>query len=188
MKFQIALFIVAATMLATATIAGEKAHKKFEVIIDDGSTGSATHLSLDSDEMGFELHDLQEGETRSIVNESGQSILITREADGYKINVDGKTIELPDFDGPHEAMWLGDGDSTDVNVHVIHDARFVTQGSSEGVTIISAEPIDDVTRESIKSLLLSSGHSDEVNFIDGGDSKGGMHKIKIVRKETEKTL
>jgi hypothetical protein len=44
------------------------------------------------------------GKIKTVLDDSGRSILITREADGYKIDVDGKTIDLPLFDGKHGAM------------------------------------------------------------------------------------
>ena len=175
--------LAASLIMAGAAVAGEKHHMKFEIAIaDDDGTGEVM-LNLDSDDLGFNLHDMQEGETRSIVDESGRSILITREAEGFKFDVDGRTIKMPLFGSEHGAMWVGDGAGEDVRIHVMRDAEFVSNGSFDGVHIISSDPIDDVTQEGIKALLISAGHSGDVKFIDTSDGPHGMHEVRIIKKE-----
>ena len=179
---KIAIF-AASLVLAGVASAGEEHQMKVRIAIDDSDGGDEVHFSLDSDDLGFNLEDMQEGETRSIVDESGRSILITREAEGFKFDVDGKTIEMPLFGAEHGAVWVDDGDGENVEVHVMRDAEFVSSGDFDGVTILSSEPIDDVTREGIKSLLTSSGHNGDVNFIDTSDGPHGMHEIRVIKKE-----
>ena len=154
-------------------------------MVADGHGSDGVHLKLDSDDLGFNLEDMQEGETRSIVDENGRSILITREAKGFNINVDGETIELPLLDGGHEVMWFGDSDGRDVEVdfQMMGGANFISTDNFDGVTILSSKPIDDVTREGIKSILTSSGHSGEVNFIDTESGPHGKHEVRIIKKE-----
>ncbi len=83
--------------------------------------GDNVRIKIDSEELGFdwrELHGMQEGENRSIIDESGRNILVTREADGFTLNIDGEIIELPMlFGGHHSMVWAEDGDEVDVNVH-----------------------------------------------------------------------
>ena len=64
-------------------------------------------------------------------------------------------------------------------------AGFATAEKMSGVTVISGEPIDDVTRESIRSALISSGHDGEVNFIDQSDDGEGPHAVRIIRKDVK---
>ena len=52
----------------------------------------------------------------------------------------------------------------------------------EGVTIISAEPLDDSVRESIRSVLISAGNDDEVTFIDGSANDG---QVRVIKKRIE---
>jgi hypothetical protein len=183
-----------ATMLATVlfaamAFAGDQEHQKIEikVISDDGD--GATHLSLDSDDLGFNLHDLQVGENRSITDKEGRPILITRTDDGFSFDIDGKTIDMPAFDGAHESgnVWImkgGHGD--DVNVNVLHedtsgDHTMVMDTSfPEGVMIISEKEIDDSTQQVIRTALESAGH-ESVNFA-GGHGGSGPHGVHVIKK------
>jgi hypothetical protein len=182
--------MAASLLLASAAFAGEHAKMVMQIAIDDGSDGEEIVLNLNSDDMGFNLHDMQEGESHSIVDESGRAILITREADGFKINVDGKTIDMPLFDGEHEMMMISDIGSVDFdmdfdmehNLHVMKNSSIAISDYTDGVTITSAKPIDEVVREKIESVLISSGHSDGVTFIDRSSAHGDVHKIITIKK------
>ena len=132
--------------------------------------------------MGFNLHDMQEGEMQSITDESGRSILITREADGFKFDVDGKTIELPIFDVEHGAMWIDNDMSTDVNVRVYGDSHAFAHKAASGVTVISGKVVDEATQEAIRSLLISSGHDNGVEFIEAGSGLEGLHEIEALHE------
>jgi hypothetical protein len=92
--------LVAIGMFSVA-IAQEEARVKIEVMTDDGD-GDAVHMAIDSEDLGFNLHDMQEGENQAIVDDQGRTILVTRQADGFKFEVDGKTIEMPMISGDHD--------------------------------------------------------------------------------------
>jgi hypothetical protein len=179
---KIAVFAVL-LLLAGIASAGEEHQMNIRVVIADSDGGDEIRLNLDSDDLGFDLNEMQEGEIRSIVDESGRSILISREAEGFKFDVDGKTIEMPLFESEEGVFWVGDDDVENVRVHVLSDAEFVSSDNFDGVTVISSQPIDEVTREGIKSLLSSSGHSGEVEFIDISDEPHGMHEVRVIEKE-----
>jgi hypothetical protein len=189
MKMLNIVFMAASLLLVSAAFAGEHATSVMQIAIDDGSDGEEIVLNLNGADMGFNLHDMQEGESHSIVDESGRAILITREADGIKFNVDGKTIDMPLFDGAHEVMMISDVGPVDFdmdfdsNVHVMGTSSIAINGHSDGVTIMSGKPIDDVVREKIESVLISSGHSDGVTFIDRSSARADMHKIISIKKE-----
>jgi len=122
MRFkQFAVFVVIGLFAATVW-SGEESHQKIEikVISDDG--GDRTHFVLDSDELGFSLHDMQVGENQSIVDEEGRAVLITRTEDGFSFEVDGKTIDMPAFDDLHEKnVWVNKGEFTsDIDVRYRH--------------------------------------------------------------------
>lgn len=121
MKFKNLVSITAVLMLASAAFAGEEMHTKMKIAVVDGSDDGEVRVELDSDELGFDLHDMQVGENQSVVDASGRSILVTRETDGFLLNVDGKTIKLPALDGDHESVWVENIDAdADVDVHVMH--------------------------------------------------------------------
>ena len=191
MKILNIVFMAASLLLASAAFAGEHATMVMQIAIDDGSDGEEIVLNLNGDDMGFDLHDMQEGESHSIVDESGRAILITREADGFTFNVDGKTIDMPLFDGAHDVMMISDVGSVDFDMdfdmghdlHVMKNSSIAISDHSGGVTIMSAKPIDEVVREQIESALISSGHSDGVTFIDRSSARADMHKIITIKKE-----
>jgi hypothetical protein len=181
-----------ATMLATVLFAavayaGDKEHHKMEIkIISDDGDGE-THLMLDSDELGFNLHDMQVGENRSIIDKEGRSILVTRGEDSFSFDVDGKTIDMPAFDGPHGDggnVWISKGDHMeDIDVRVMHDGMspdMMVDG--EAVMIFSGKEIDEATQQLIRTALESAGH-ESVHFAAG--DKGGPHGIHVIKKVAE---
>ncbi len=151
--------------------------------------GEDVRIKINSEELGFDLRDLhgmQEGENRSIVDESGRNILVTREADGFTLNIDGEIIELPMlFGGHHSMVWTEDGDKTDVNVHVMHRTRVAKMHDMDDTMIISRQPIDDDTQQQIKLLLESRGYGSDVNFIDREAVHGEQVFIKKIVKTDE---
>ena len=154
--------------------------------------GGDVTIAINSEELGFDmrdLHGMQEGENRSIIDESGRNILVTREADGFTLNIDGEIIELPMlFGGYHGMDWTADGDETDVNVHVMHRARFANMDGMhdfDDTMIISRKPIDDATQQQIKLLLESAGHASDVNFIDRESAHGEQVFIKKIVETDE---
>lgn len=121
MNLKNVISITTLIVLASAAFAGEEMQTKMKIAIVDGTDDGVVRVELDSDELGFNLHDMQVGENQSIVDATGRSILVTRETDGFSFNVDGKTIKVPAFAGDHDAVWVEkvDGDA-DVDVHLLH--------------------------------------------------------------------
>lgn len=104
-----------------AAVAQDEARVKIEVKTDDGH-GDGVHIALDGDNLGVNLHDMQEGENQAIVDDQGRTILITREADGFRFDVDGKSIKMPMIGGDHESMMMIHAeDAENVDVHVVRD-------------------------------------------------------------------
>jgi len=177
--------LLATILFTTAAYSGEKEHHKMEitVIAEDGQ--GATHLTLDSDELGFNLHDMQLGENRSIVDKEGRSILVTRGEDSFSFNIDGKMIEMPVFDGHGDGnVWASKVDHVeDTNVRVMHDGMAPNvMFDAEGVMIFSGKKIDEATQQIIRTALESAGH-ENVHFAGGDD--GGPHGVHVVRKVIE---
>lgn len=180
---------VAILCFAAASIAAEEIKTKMHIkVVDDNSDG-VIQIKLDSDDMGFNLHDMQVGENRSIVDESGKSILVTRKEKGFVFNVDGETIEMPAFDGDHHgAVFVGADHDQDVDVHVMKNMNFIKAERMDGIMVMSGKPIDEATQQAIRSLLESAGHGSDVNFIDHEQHHGdGEHHVKVIQKRVEKT-
>jgi len=171
MKIRQVVFTGLVLGLAAAAFAGDETKMKMSVVVIDDTADGEIRIELDSDDLDFDLHSMQEGENRSIVDKSGRTILISRNADGFSFNVDGKTIDLPVLDGGHHrGMWLGDDSE-----------------SMDGIMIMSGTPIDDATQQAIKTILESSGYDSDVNFMDHSGPHGCPHRIEVIRKHVEVT-
>ena len=195
MKISKIVLALGVLCLAGVALAGEEVKTKITIAVVDDASDDDIRIELDSDELGFNLYDMQEGENRSVIDKSGRTILVTREADGFSFDVDGETIKMPAFDGDHHGMvWVDADQNEEIDVHVMKEAGFVTAGSMDGVMIMSGKPIDEATQQAIRSLLESAGHSSDVQFIDhegphvsvphGGS---GPHSIKVIKKHVEIT-
>ena len=188
MKIGKILSLAMALGLATTAFAGEQMKMKIAVVEDDGH--GDIRIELDSDDIGFNLEELQEGESRSIVDKSGQSIVVTRKADGFTFDVDGKTIDMPMLGGDHDGLvWVDKDGDADVDVHVMRNATFIGEDHMGSTMFMSADPIDEATQQVIKSALESAGHDSEVNFVTHGAHHGavhsGDHQVKVIKKVVE---
>jgi len=160
--------IAAITLLACSALAGPEQHTKMEikVVSDDGD--GETRLVLDSDELGFSLHDMQVGENQSIVDKEGRPVLITRTAEGFEFEVDGKTIQMPDVDG-HVIRKHAGGPPHPMAMR-------------DDVVIVSGKKIDDATKQVIREALEAAGH-ESVHFTDGHGP--ALHEVEVVTKVVE---
>ncbi len=186
MNFKKIAVLIAACLFAATAFAGEKIHHKVEVVVvGDGHDGE-TRIVLNSDDLGFDLHDMQVGENQSIVDKDGRAILVTRTEEGFTFDVDGKTIKMPLFEGHgNSSVWFGDGDyMADIDVHVMHDRMSANSMHMEGVIIFSGKEIDAATQQVIRSALESAGHS-EVSFA-GGD-ENALHHVRVIKNVVEVT-
>ena len=163
--------------LATA-YAGE--HSKMEIKVISKGADSAVRIS--SDDLDFNLLEMQVGENRSIVDSNGKNVLITRTEDGFDLDVDGEVVKIPD---PGKLHGVKDYDA-DVDVNVIHKKVHIGDAQESGAVIVTREAVDAATQQQIRSLLESAGVEGDVRFVEGGAE--GPHIIKDVRVIREKSL
>lgn len=182
------LTAIAVLLIFGATAFSQEEHAmKIEVIVAEDGADATTSFSWSGADADFDMQDMQVGESRSIIDESGQSVLITRETDGFKVDVDGKTIMMPEMVGigAHgTSMAFVDGSDMDIDVQVVSDGHFTGSGGPPGVTVITDEALDDSTKASIEAVLQSAGRDDKVIFIDSSGGSDGQH-VKIIRKHVE---
>lgn len=176
--------LIATFLFAGTALSGEQIHHDVEIAVVTADGDGETRIELGSDELGFDLHDMQVGENRSVVDKEGRSILITRVESGFTFDVDGKTINMPAFESHDGAgFWNHNGDHvSNVDVHVVRDGMLTKSSDMDGVLIISGEEIDAATQQVIRSALESAGHGD-VRFTDG--SEGGQHQVRVIKKVVE---
>jgi hypothetical protein len=184
MKARRMLWYAVLLLTTGPALAGDSSATKFAIAVDDGD--DTVELQLDGEQLGFVLSELQLGETRSVVDKQGRTVLVTRTGKGFTFNVEGKTIEMPAIHGEHAAsgthvMGHADGIAPDHDVHMARTTTISAVGGG-GTTIISGEPIDEATRDNIRSLLISAGHDGEIRFIDS-EKAHGMHALKVIRSD-----
>ena len=162
-------------------LADETTHTEIAIVVEDG-VGETLRIELDSAAMGFDLHDLQEGEMRSVVDAGGRTILVTRNADAFTFDVDGHTVDVPIVRGGHEVDAVVHGNHTAV---VDNEVRAGAEGEGispmQGTMVLTAEPVDAATRDAIRSLLESAGHGGDVVFIDR-EHAAASRGVRVIKK------
>lgn len=180
----LAVLPAAVLMLATPTWAekpswaedsGERhVTVKIKVMADDG--GEMTEL---------DLSDLAVGETRWITSDSGKDIGITREVDGYRLDIDGEeTFIATPGDGAHNRVMvraIGHGVNAGLhesmqNVWVTGDQQVIHLDGegSPGVFISGLGDLDENQKADIIDALRAAGVDKEVHFSPAG---GGTHSF-----------
>lgn len=188
------LLIAALPMLATADVTTKH---ELRIAIDDGTPDGQVFIDLDDAASGVDLHDMQIGESRSIVGESGRSVLVTRVANGLELNIDGRIIEVPDFSGSPDFVHVAANDAVSIDHEIVRAVHIVDAGSAtsgdDAIVIVSPERIDDATRDGIRSLLSSAGHADDVRFLDAESGEHQSreideeHRIKVIERKVNAT-
>jgi hypothetical protein len=147
-----------ALMLSAATLASEQ-QRRVEIMVkaDDGHEGAITSFRFDSDEAGFDLEELQLGESRAYVDEDGNNLYVVRTEDGFDFDLNGRKISLPDFTSG-DMMFMGDGDEAHGEKHVIRKVKIMGMISDDG----------------------SNEYSDDMEIHE-------VHEVRIVREEVNVT-
>ncbi len=169
-----------------------------EVALDDDQSGEQL-FRFDSQDAGFNLHDMQVGESRTITGESGETALVVRTEDGFEFDVNGKKIKMGDVGGSHGVAMVHREHyadalvNVDEDVHVAHAIKVVRVGGADDdniATIITNDSLDEATQQQIRDVLSTSGHAGEVTFIDTNSAHGdyaGMKRVHIIKQEVDVT-
>ncbi len=188
---RILFLIVATSLLFTIPARAGESNAMWEsrVVIaeHDGAGGEPIRIDLSGEELGFDLQDLQFGESRSVVDRSGRSILITRTEQGYDFEVDERTISMPAFEHPAEGVAIVDLSEGEFDVKVMNSGHAIAAAVPAGITVITPDPLDESTQASIRSVLQAAGHEEAVTFVDQSTMpqghSTGAHAIKVIQKE-----
>jgi hypothetical protein len=187
-------------LVGTAAMAGNENGTRIEIAVDDETSGEQSFL-FDSREAGFDLHSMAVGESRLLTSESGGTADLRRTADGFEIEVDGKTVDLMAFDefndlhAQHDVEIQVDGvDSSTVGIKGTKKVKIIKTDAASAITVISDSTIDAATRSRIQEALEAGGHDQEILYVDGSEfhSVGnqqahGRHEVHIIKKEVDVT-
>jgi len=185
MKVLTLLAVAVTLVFGTAALADVEKMHEMKIVIESDSPDGTADFTWISDDPGFDMETMQVGEAQSIVDESGKSVLITREVDGFSFNIDGDIIDMPNMSEHPVHLAFVDGMEVDgdIDIEVIGDHRMMSAHASNGVTIITGETLDASTQESIKAVLQSVGRSEDVTFIDGSGGDGGQ--VRVMKRQIE---
>lgn len=125
-----------------------------------GTDAGETTVKLDSDVMGFHLHELADGDSRVVTTEAGQVVSLTRSGATLNIAVDGNDFDVPFR--PAGLPGVATGERTVKKIVVAKDSD-----AHSGLMILSGEPIDAATRDTIRAALSAAGIDQPVHFADG---------------------
>ncbi len=177
-----------AILLVVGTAAAQEDGRKMQIKVMVAGEGNdeASELSWSSSDLDFDMQDLAIGETRTMENESGELVTITRAEDGISLEVDGKSIMMPDMGvhGTHMAFVDAGAIHEAINIDLDTDVHVMKEHHPDGVTIVSGKPLDQSVKDSIRSVLISAGNNEEVTFIDGSqDGRRVMvKKIEVIHQ------
>ena len=189
-----------ACLIASAAIAGEKHETRIKIVTVDTETGTFEWSSSDAD---GDFSDLEVGDSKTITGDDGKEVTVTRTEKGLTFDIDGRAIEMMDFDGDGEIMVDVDVIHEGGGKHMIHkdgdvvikemkNVKVIKTDDAADVTIISSDEIDDETRARIEAALREAGKDGEVLFLDGSElhedaQAHGAHEVRIIKKKIEKT-
>lgn len=151
---------------STSLLAGDGKENKHEVIMIKKklSDGTTTNLKFDSDSNGAFLHDLADGESKTVSSASGDTVTVTRNGDEITINANGENISMPmlgDGSGKQvKVMRFGDGAPGDIDIDIDIEMP-------EGISISSSRELDTATQETIRAAIANAGIQDKVHFTQG---------------------
>ncbi len=130
------------------------------VNIDKDQNNDATvELKIDGESYSFTLPELEQGETREIITDEGQTVVLMRPEDGISVdseqgisvNIDGKEIMLHSFDSKFRQA----------NVFAFSDIGAINEDKS---LVISGGALDEDTRARIKDAIAAAGIDRKVIF------------------------
>ncbi len=172
-------------LIGTAAIAGEERETKIVIKTDGGEDGTFEWVSHDTN---ADFSNLEVGESKTVTGDDGKEVTVTRTDQGLEFDIGGKKIEMPHF-GDAEHMIHKMHKDGDVVVDKSKNVRIIKADSTEGVTIISTNEIDDETRAKLEKVLKEAGTEGDIMFLDGselrGDEQAGAHGVHIIKKKIE---
>lgn len=186
-------------LIAAAAVAGEEHKMKIEVAI---SGDGEEHKTFEWHGDGSEIDDLEVGESKTITDDDGNEVTMTRTEDGLEIEVEGKNIELMHMgsdidvdvmrDKGANVVIHGEHDSEDVTIEKHKRVKIIRSHDKDGVTIISSDAIDEETRARLEEVLKDAGTDGTVMFIDGSELSGDeqaqrKREVRVIKKEFDVT-
>jgi hypothetical protein len=162
-------------LLVSPVLAGDhhddKVHKKhIKILVTPDGEGA--------DEVSIDASDLEVGETRYFTSDSGKEVAITREENGFQIDIDGEqTFVMTPGEGMHKRVMVHSAGAGEATANA-----FVVSGEGEGHNMVwVSKEGEDIhlggleERDQIIDALRSVGIEKEIRFAPAGGPHHGFH-------------
>ncbi|NVK21610.1 MAG: hypothetical protein HWD86_03760 [Kangiellaceae bacterium] len=172
----LALVAPAVLGLSIATVSAEEQEKRIEIMINQENDNDASvELNLNGTSERFTLPELVEGETRTIVTESGSTVTVSKLDGSTTVNLGGEDIKLMHLDGDIGANfeWISDDN--------------MSFGADDKIFIIGGNLSEEV-KQALQNTLDSYGVQKDLVFPDGGDGENNIMVISDVSGDDEKEV
>ena len=131
-------------------------HNVFVEIHRASDSNTKVDIGVNGHAEAFNLPDLEVGETKDIITESGNTVSVTKTESGITVNVNGEEINLPAVGG-------------DMVAHLIKDRLPLHTNVSKGIQVIG-----DLTEEQVAIIrdgFAAAGVEKEINFTKGHEMR-----------------
>lgn len=171
-----------------------ESHEVLAFEFSDDDSGEPVRISLDSEETGFRLEDLAPGDSRTVTDAYGQTVTVTRGADGFQLALNGRTYDVPAPETSAmthvhrgEVEMIHEGDRKHADMH--REIRIV-QGDDDGFLLISPRPLDEATEQQIRDAFAAIGLEGELRILDKEDGPGMTtmehhKKVHVIREKID---
>ncbi len=149
LKNSLMAFCIGATAMGSLSVIGSDAKTVLINVNKNNDENAVVDIKIDGETDMFNLPDLQEGESKTFTSSSGKTIVTTKTAEGYIVEVDGKEINIPIFVGK-----LGAKLHKSMPIHQV----------KENVINVSGADLDETQQQIIKDAFLAAGIEKEVRF------------------------
>jgi len=151
-------FVIGFIGFTAVSISANEVVKKNVMVQIHKLSDSNTKVDLDVNGHAevFNLPDLEIGETKEIVTESGESITVSKTESGITVNIGGEEVNLPSVGNEMAAHMIRTGGPLHTNV-------------SKGIQVIG-----DLTEEQIAIIrdgFAAAGVEKEINFTKGHEMR-----------------
>lgn len=148
--------IIGSACIAISANDSTNRHVRVEVHKEDNSNATVD-IKADGDVAVFELPSMEEGETREIVSESGETIILEKGSNGTTVTLEsGKEISLPNV-------------HADIQAHISKGGMPLHTVKHDGIQVIG--DLTESQQQIVNDALKAAGIEKNVNFVQGHDMK-----------------
>jgi len=147
-KQTVTAFLLGLFAMTSISLAANETEKQLVVVQVDKSDNqdAKVEVKVDGSAESFNLPEMEVGDSKTIITESGKSVTLNKTEGGITMDIDGKSVPLPLFSGNLGAR--------------IHRSMPLHHMTSDQITISGVE-LDDSQKQIIRDAFLTAGITDK---------------------------